>query len=162
MSLFRASEACSSGLVILFLRFCVGASDLCEFWSVNIHEYYSVMSRSGGCASVSVPRSVLLLEVSWLRELLSSCPLVLGMAWKLDSLPILILLYLGVSCCDVLIYGGRRDISVEDSVLEFVFDSHCEELNGWSMREIEVCLLGIVFELCDVVVESVLLHAQLI
>jgi hypothetical protein len=47
-------------------------------------------------------------------------------AWELDGLPVLILLYLGLCCGDIPFYGIWLGIPMEYGILEFGFDAHCE------------------------------------
>ena len=61
---------------------------------------------------------------------MASNPLELGVAWKLDSLLILILLYLSLGCSDISFYSVQLGIPMKYGILEFVFDAHSEELDS--------------------------------
>ena len=109
MSLFVASEASLSGLVVLLFSFSVCTSDLCKVGRVDVHRDYLVIRVS------------VLLLVLWPGLLCSSYPLEFGRSRMFDGLMILIFLDLYVDIPDILFYGGQLLISMKDSILEVVF-----------------------------------------
>jgi len=134
MSLLVASEASSSGLVVLFFSFGVCTSDLCKVGRIYIHWDYLVIRMNA------------LLLALWFGLLCTSYPLEFSRSRVLDCLSVSILpdLYMGIP--DVFINGRRLIVSMEDSILKVAFYAHYEELNCSRMRKIKLCLFGIVFE----------------
>jgi hypothetical protein len=75
---------------------------------------------------------------------------------------VLVFLDLYVGILDVFLYSSWLLISMKNSILEVVFYAHYEELDcGWK-HKVKLCLFSIVLECCDIVIETVLLHMQVI
>jgi hypothetical protein len=150
MSLFVASKASSSGLIVLLFSFGVCMSDLCKMERVDVHWDYLVIRVS-----------VLLLAL-WLGLLCSSYPLEFDKSRMFDGLTMLVLLDFRVGSSNVFFYGGWLLISMKNSILEVIFYAHYKELNRCRVFKIKLCLFSEVFECCNIVIEAVLLHAQVV